>query len=126
MSSQGTITPKSIISKLLQARTTPTIFLPMSWTSPLTVAKRIFPALDVSPCFLSFSIYGSKNETAFFITLADLTTWGKNIFPSPNRSPTLVIPFINGPSIILRALGYLLIASFKSSSIYSVIPLTNE
>ena len=36
--SQATITPRSITSKLLQPSTTPTMFLPMSWTSPLTVA----------------------------------------------------------------------------------------
>lgn len=29
--------------KLLHANTTPTIFLPMSWTSPFTVAKTITP-----------------------------------------------------------------------------------
>ena len=42
----------------------------------------------------SASMYGSKYATAFFITLADLTTWGKNILPSPNKSPTIFIPFI--------------------------------
>ena len=41
--SHGTITPRSIISKLLQAKTTLTIFLPMSCTSPFTVASRILP-----------------------------------------------------------------------------------
>ena len=43
--SAGTMTPKSWTSKLLHCRTTPTMFLPMSWTSPLTVAMTIFPAL---------------------------------------------------------------------------------
>ena len=42
--SGGTITPKSMISKLLQAKTTATIFLPISCTSPLTVAINTFPA----------------------------------------------------------------------------------
>ena len=37
--SHGTITPISLISKLLQARTTLTIFLPISCTSPLTGAN---------------------------------------------------------------------------------------
>ena len=32
------MTPRSMTSKLLHCRTTPTMFLPMSWTSPLTVA----------------------------------------------------------------------------------------
>ncbi len=37
--SQGTITPMSMTSKLLQASTMPTMFLPMSCTSPFTVAR---------------------------------------------------------------------------------------
>ena len=41
--SDGTITPRSITSKLLQRRTTPTMFLPMSCTSPFTVAITIVP-----------------------------------------------------------------------------------
>eukprot|EP00001_Collodictyon_triciliatum_P080402 14228_6 len=40
--SQEHITPMSTTS-LLQPRTTPTIFLPMSCTSPLTVAMTILP-----------------------------------------------------------------------------------
>ncbi len=36
--SHGTITPRSMTSKLLHWSTTPTMFLPMSCTSPLTVA----------------------------------------------------------------------------------------
>ena len=50
MTCAGTITPRSITSKLLQASTTPTMFLPMSCTSPLTVAMTILPFdLPVSP-----------------------------------------------------------------------------
>ena len=46
----GTITPRSMILKLLQARTTPTMFLPISCTSPLTVAMMIVPATgEASP-----------------------------------------------------------------------------
>ena len=40
----GTMTPRSITSKLLHCSTMPTMFLPMSWTSPLTVASTILPA----------------------------------------------------------------------------------
>ncbi|KAH9521005.1 hypothetical protein DERF_004680 [Dermatophagoides farinae] len=36
--SHGVMTPRSITLKLLHAKTTPTIFLPMSCTSPFTVA----------------------------------------------------------------------------------------
>lgn len=35
-----------------------------------------------------------------------LLTWGRNIFPAPKRSPTIFMPFIKGPSIIFRGLGY--------------------
>ena len=38
------MTPMSMTSKPLQARTTPTMFLPMSWTSPFTVAMSTRPA----------------------------------------------------------------------------------
>ena len=42
--SQGTMTPRSITLKLLQPSTTPTMFLPMSCTSPFTVASTMVPA----------------------------------------------------------------------------------
>ena len=41
----GTITPRSTTSKLLQANTTPTMFLPISCTSPFTVASNTLPAV---------------------------------------------------------------------------------
>ena len=43
MSWQGTITPMFATSKLLHCRTTVTMFLPMSCTSPFTVAMTILP-----------------------------------------------------------------------------------
>ena len=46
-----------------------------------------------------FRYKGASFETAFFITLALFTTWGRNIFPDPKRSPTSFIPPISGPSI---------------------------
>src|SRR5947208_3031136 len=49
MSCHGTITPRSMTSKPLHCRTTPTMFLPMSWTSPLTVAITIRPLPWVAP-----------------------------------------------------------------------------
>ena len=33
------------------------------------------------------------------MTRADFTTWGRNILPEPNKSPTTFMPSINGPSI---------------------------
>ena len=54
----GTITPKSIISYPLQANTTPTMFFPISCTSPFTVANKTFPA-EVSSTFPA-SINGCK------------------------------------------------------------------
>ena len=120
--SAGTITPRSITSKPLQAITTPTIFLPISCTSPLTVAIRTFPRLLLSA--LSFSRYGIRYATAFFITRADFTTCGRNILPSPNKSPTTFIPSIKGPSITLNGLSNICLASSVSWSMNSTIPLT--
>ena len=34
-------------------------------------------------------MYGSNTATAFFITRADFTTCGRNIFPSPKSLPTV-------------------------------------
>ena len=44
----GTITPMFTTSKLLHCKTTVTMFLPMSCTSPLTVAITILPLLRTS------------------------------------------------------------------------------
>ena len=57
--SGGTITQRSTISKLLHANTTPTIFFPISCTSPFTVAINIFP-FDFLPSTFSSSIKGTK------------------------------------------------------------------
>ena len=80
------------------------MFLPMSWTSPFTVAMTIVPwASTSSPAARarsrSASMYGSRCATARFITRALFTTWGRNILPAPNRSPTTPMPAISGPSI---------------------------
>mmetsp|Transcript_36938 Transcript_36938/g.59360 ORF Transcript_36938/g.59360 Transcript_36938/m.59360 type:complete len:259 (-) Transcript_36938:1212-1988(-) len=108
--SLGHITPMSITLKLLQPSTTATMFLPMSWTSPLTVAIRNTPALVASPvpplAKRSSSIKGMRWPTDFFITRADLITCGKNILPAPKRSPTTFMPSMRGPSMICRGLGY--------------------
>ncbi len=75
------------------------MFLPMSWTSPLTVAITTRPADFDAPGSFSASMYGTRWATAFFMTRALLTTWGRNILPAPNRSPTTFIPSISGPSM---------------------------
>mmetsp|Transcript_15025 Transcript_15025/g.26111 ORF Transcript_15025/g.26111 Transcript_15025/m.26111 type:complete len:233 (+) Transcript_15025:1816-2514(+) len=76
--SQGVITPRSITLKLLQPSTTDTMFLPMSCTSPLTVAMTNTPALLLSPDVplrrFSSSMKGMRCATDFFITRADLIT----------------------------------------------------
>ena len=118
MVSLGTITPRSVTSKPLHPITIPVMFLPMSWTSPLTVAIRIRGfALELSA--LSCSIYGRSTATASRITLADLTTCGRNIFPSAKSSPTFAIPSINGPSITSTALPF----SFRHSSMSASKPV---
>ena len=61
ISEQGTITPMFTTSKLLHCKTTETIFLPMSCTSPLTVAIRILPlGLAALPVRRSSSAFSSS------------------------------------------------------------------
>ncbi|MDT4835182.1 hypothetical protein FQZ97_688380 [compost metagenome] len=101
---QGTITPMFTTSKLLHWSTTVTMFLPMSCTSPFTVAMMILPLVRTSrPAASSWrfssSMYGMRWATADFITRADFTTCGRNILPWPNRSPTMFMPSMSGPSI---------------------------
>ena len=122
----GTITPRSMTSKLLHCSTTPTIFLPISWTSPFTVARTILPLVFIGTPPFSSSINGTKYATAFFITRADLTTCGRNILPAPKRSPTRFIPSIRDPSMTSRGLSEARRASSTSSKTYVSTPLTNE
>ena len=148
--SQWTITPRSVTSKPLHASTTPTMFLPMSCTSPFTVAMRKRPAerprsarrrassslsagffaltAAMSPArcsAFSSSMYGVSHATAFFITRADLTTCGRNILPAPKRSPTTLMPSISGPSMTLSGLPYFWRASSVSSSMNLSMPLSS-
>ena len=126
--SHGTMTPRSITSKLLHWSTTPTMFLPMSCTSPLTVAMTMRP-LDLHarrpPAAFSFSMYGIRCATAFFITRADFTTCGRNILPAPNRSPTTFMPSMSGPSITCSGRSNWLRASSVSSITNSSMPRTS-
>ena len=127
-----TITPRSTTSKLLHCITTPTIFLPISCTSPLTVAIKILPlafAFSTPDKRFSSSINGIRCATACFITRADFTTCGKNILPAPNKSPTTFMPSISGPSITLigrppSAFTFKRHSSV-SSTIYCVMPFTS-
>ena len=79
------------------------MFLPMSWTSPLTVASTIRAAAERS--VFSASMNGSRYATARFIARALFTTCGRNIFPEPKRSPTIFIPSMSGPSITSSGRG---------------------
>ena len=105
------------------------MFLPMSWTSPFTVAITILPALlcRLPPprSAFSFSMYGSRWATACFITRADLTTCGRNILPEPNRSPTTFMPSISGPSMTWSGRSAASRASSVSSVMNSVMPWTS-
>ena len=123
--SLGTITPMSITSYPLQASTTPTMFFPMSCTSPFTVANRIFFFAVDSPLFFCSNNRGSNIATACFMTRADFTTWGKNILPLPKYSPTMFIPAISGPSMMANGDGYFCMASLMSSAMCVGIPLIN-
>ena len=56
----GTITPMLTTSKLLHCNTTVTMFLPMSCTSPFTVAMMIFPLVFTSPPAASSSSFSAS------------------------------------------------------------------
>ncbi|MCY1358946.1 hypothetical protein D9M69_454960 [compost metagenome] len=100
------------------------MFLPMSCTSPFTVAIRILPlASGLSP--FSASMKGIRWATACFITRADFTTWGRNILPAPNRSPTTFMPAISGPSITSMGRAHFWRHSSVSSTMKVVMPLTS-
>jgi hypothetical protein len=89
MSLQDTITPMFTTSKLLHWRTAVTMFLPMSGTSPLTVATILSLERTSSPAAsmrsLSSSMQGTRWATADFITRADFTTCDRNILPAPGH-----------------------------------------
>jgi hypothetical protein len=76
--STGTMTPMSTTLKLLQPSTTATMFLPMSCTSPFTVAIKNVPACELSVLVplsrFSSSMKGTRWPTDFFITRALLIT----------------------------------------------------
>ena len=90
-----------------------TRFLPISWTSPLTVAMIKVPLalLELS----DFSIKGSRNATAAFMVWADCKTKGNCICPEPNNSPTTFMPS-NRKILIISKGGWLFRASFRASS----------
>ena len=103
------------------------MFLPMSCTSPLTVAVTSVPcarSAEGPSASFSSSMKGSRWATAFFIARADFTTWGRNIFPAPNRSPTICMPAISGPSITSSGRSYACRASSVSSTMKSTMPCT--
>ncbi len=60
MSWQGTITPMLTTSKLLHWSTTVTMFLPMSCTSPFTVAMTILPLALASPPASTSSFFSAS------------------------------------------------------------------
>mmetsp|Transcript_4916 Transcript_4916/g.12722 ORF Transcript_4916/g.12722 Transcript_4916/m.12722 type:complete len:214 (+) Transcript_4916:1353-1994(+) len=138
----GHITPRSTTLKLLHPRTTPTMFLPMSCTSPFTVAMTTVPlymsdsgavagSIPSSLYFFarSSSMNGMRCATAFFMTRADLMTCGKNILPAPKRSPTVDMPAMRGPSITFSGCGYVTWserASSVSATTYLSLPSMSD
>ena len=65
---------------------------PSTHTQQTQLRTKSMTPLCCSCCSRSFSMNGTRYPTAFFITRADLITWGRNIRPEPNRSPTTDIP----------------------------------
>ena len=68
----------------------------MSCTSPLTVARTIFPFAALS----AFSICGSKRVTAAFIASADCSTSATMSRLSLKSRPTSSMPAMRGPLMI--------------------------
>ncbi len=101
------------------------MFLPMSWTSPLTVAMTIVPAVRDSPGRRSASRYGISTPTACFMTRALFTTCGRNMRPDPNRSPTFAMPAMSGPSMTAIGRPSARRASSVSASTWSPTPFTS-
>ena len=97
------MTPKSITSKLLHCITTLTMFYRYR-ARRLYGCNHHFTVAGTFFCLVAL-INGSKYATDCFITRADFTTCGRNILPSPNKSPTTSMPAINGPSITSNGLG---------------------
>src|SRR5450432_1508321 len=59
------------------------------------------------------------------MTRADFTTCGRNILPSPKRSPTMFMPAISGPSITLSGRSTVSRTASVSCSMNSVMPCTS-
>ena len=100
------------------------MFLPMSCTSPFTVAMSTRPAALLSTVFAA-SMYGIRCATAFFITRALFTTCGRKSLPAPNRSPTTFMPRISGPSITSMGCVARSRASSVSSTTNASMPRTS-
>ena len=94
--SDGTLMPRLTTSKPLFDSTMSTRFLPMSCTSPFTVASSTLPRDDEAV----FSMCGSRKVTAAFITSADCSTSATISLLSLNSRPTSLIPAISGPLMI--------------------------
>ena len=69
---------------------------------------RASPPPRSAVCLFSSSMKGVSQATARFITRADFTTWGRNILPAPNRSPTTRMPSMSGPSMMSQRARILL------------------
>ena len=92
ISPTGCLMPMFTTSYPLLDRMMSTRFLPMSWTSPLTVASTIVALLSRADPSALPSMYGSRYATAVFITSADCSTNGSCISPRPKSSPTTRMP----------------------------------
>ncbi len=104
--------PRFTTSKPLLVRMMSTRFLPMSWTSPLTVASTTLPRSD--PSF--FSMCGSRCDTAAFITSALCSTSATISSLALKRRPTSAMPFISGPLMMSSGCGQRASASASSRS----------
>ena len=94
--SAGCLVPRSTTSNPLQRSNIATMFLPMSCTSPFTVARITFGEWFTSVSLVcEADMKGARMSTACCIASALRTTCGRNIRPAPKSSPTTPIPFIS-------------------------------
>ena len=115
--SGGTLMPRSTTSKPLFAKMISTRFLPMSWTSPLTVASTTLPRALV----VSASMNCSRWETAAFMASALCSTSATMSWLSLKSRPTSAMPAIRGP--LITSSGAAPSASLRSRSSRSPLRL---
>ena len=115
MSSLGTSLPRSTSLKPEFASSAPVMFLPRSWTSPLTVAMTTVPLSAVAAAGMS----SLSLSNAVRMVSADKSTCGRNTFPEPKSAPMSFMAAVRDFSVIS-------LLSWPSLSARSTRPATSS